>query len=68
MKIKPITLVLVIAVFGAGGYGIYSVGMKRGMTMGGSAPAAATAEKAADGEEATRRHMQQGIKAGTWTR
>lgn len=64
MKIKPITLVLVIAVFGAGGYGIYSVGMKRGMTMGGSAPAAATAEKAADGEEATRRHMQQGIKAG----
>lgn len=64
MKIKPITLVLVVAVFGAGGYGIYSVGMKRGMTMGGSAPAAATAEKAADGEEATRRHMQQGIKAG----
>jgi Cu(I)/Ag(I) efflux system membrane fusion protein len=64
MKIKPITLVLVVAVFGAGGFGIYSVGMKRGMTMGGSAPAAATAEKADDGEEATRRHMQQGIKAG----
>jgi len=68
MKLKPIMLVLAAAVLGAGGYGIYSLGMKRGMTMGNGAPAAATAEKAADsiaaGEEATRRHMQQGIRAG----
>lgn len=68
MKLKPIMLVLAAAVLGAGGYGIYSVGMKRGMTMGSGAPAAATAEKAADsiaaGEEATRRHMQQGIRSG----
>ena len=76
MKLKPLVIALVIiGVLGAGSYGIYMSGMKRGMGMNapmGSTDAAsgptATASKLpqsiAEGEEATRRHIQSGIKAG----
>ena len=61
----------------AGGYGLYLVGMQRGMGMGNtiSAPAGESPVSAAqatgsvpqsiaEGEEATRRHISAGIKAG----
>ena len=78
MKRKILVIALVLAgLFGAGGYGLYMFGMQRGMGMGGgSTPSAATAgsattqpatggpQSAAEGEEATRRHMQAGLKAG----
>ena len=58
-----------------GGYGLYSLGMTRGMGMGtpgpagvSGSPAARTAtlgpSSAAEGQEATRRHVQAGLKAG----
>ena len=64
-------------VLGAAGYGLYATGMNRGMGMA-SAPAAAAGSDAAapgaatqtlpqsiaQGEEATRRHIKSGIKAG----
>jgi Cu(I)/Ag(I) efflux system membrane fusion protein len=57
---------------GAGGYGLYMLGMQRGMGMsaGDATPPASTAAasgappSAAEGEDATRRHMQAGLKAG----
>ncbi len=64
------------AVLGGTGYGLYVAGMQRGM---GSAPGASTSgsvasqpaggtepvpQSIAQGEAATRRHMQSGIKAG----
>ncbi len=70
MKLKPIVLALAVAaVLGAGGYGIYSLGMNRGIALSGSnASSPATTGEALDGiaagEEATRRHLKQGIKAG----
>ncbi|MDQ6626907.1 MAG: efflux RND transporter periplasmic adaptor subunit, partial [Pseudomonadota bacterium] len=75
MKLKS----LLVAVAGAclvagGGYGLYLFGMQRGMAMSIRAPAASTqagagnatlaAGGAAEGEEATRRHVQAGLKAG----
>jgi Cu(I)/Ag(I) efflux system membrane fusion protein len=75
-SIKPILLGLVAAgALGAAGYGLYAVGMRRGMDMASipssttaaaqsssSAPAAAPARET--GEDATRRHIAAGIKAG----
>ena len=67
-----------IGLIGAAGYGLYDLGMQRGMVMKG-APVTATAEPAsptassavealpqgiAQGEAATRRHIAAGIKAG----
>ena len=64
---------------GAGGYGLYVIGLSQGMTMGATMPSsspttgglaadpAATAvlpQTIAQGEEATRRHIATGIKAG----
>jgi Cu(I)/Ag(I) efflux system membrane fusion protein len=56
------------------GWGLYAVGMQRGMRMAAAdhppsnAPAQAASNAgpltAADGEEATRRHLQAGLKAG----
>jgi Cu(I)/Ag(I) efflux system membrane fusion protein len=74
---KTITLVIGLiaaAALGAAGYGLYSMGMNRGMGMAG-APANVTGGAAAtptqglpqtiaEGEEATRRHIASGIKAG----
>ena len=62
----------VAAALAAGGYALYQVGMHRGMGQAGGAAAPATASAVAEdptssiaaGEAATRRHIQQGIKAG----
>ncbi|MEO8058321.1 MAG: efflux RND transporter periplasmic adaptor subunit [Burkholderiales bacterium] len=79
MKLKTLVIALVgIGMLGAASYGLYMLGMQRGMGMG--APAAATApadaasrpmaapgklpQSIAEGEEATRRHIRAGIKAG----
>ena len=78
MKSKLLLVGLVAAgVLGAGGYGLYALGMNRGMGMaatpasatgmGATATAAraqASAQSIAQGEEATRRHIAAGIKAG----
>lgn len=81
MKTKPNPMRVLVAValpaaLAAGGYALYSLGMKRGMDMGGANSMAAAsrpppAQAAADptssiaaGEAATRRHIEQGIKAG----
>ncbi|MGR4867837.1 efflux RND transporter periplasmic adaptor subunit [Variovorax sp. LARHSF232] len=67
---------LATGLLGAAGYGLYATGMRRGMEVGGAPPAAGVeappaaavpATAAADnesGEDATRRHMAAGIKAG----
>ena len=73
MKLKPLVIgLVVIGVLGAGSYGLYMFGMQRGMGMGAPAAAAGSTDGAAgklpqsiaEGEEATRRHIQSGIKAG----
>ena len=74
MKRKPLVLSLIaIAILGAAGYGMYRFGMQRGMGMA-AAPAADAAatnvasdtapQSIAQGEEATRKHIAAGIKAG----
>ena len=83
MNIKTPVLSLVAATLLAAGYGLYALGMKRGLSAHtatsaaqspanpGSASEAATQPAAdvapqsiAEGEEATRRHISAGIKAG----
>ncbi|MEO8280256.1 MAG: efflux RND transporter periplasmic adaptor subunit [Ideonella sp.] len=77
MKLKQISITLVVtAALGAGGYVLYMAGMHRGMgtnatsTSAGPDPAAPLAaagklpQSIAEGEDATRRHIQSGIKAG----
>ena len=81
MKLKPLLIGLIAAgTLAAAGYGLYSIGMHRGMGMAsapaataGGASAAAGADGAptqglpqsiAEGEDATRRHIKAGIKAG----
>jgi Cu(I)/Ag(I) efflux system membrane fusion protein len=76
-KLKPLLVGLVGAgVLAASGYGLYTVGMQRGMGMAtSSAPSAGAAatgsvapgavpQSVAEGEDATRRHIEKGIKAG----
>ena len=60
-----------VAVITAGGYAIYEIGMRRGSSMAampGVAPVlqppGAVPQSIAEGEEATRRHMAGGVKAG----
>ena len=76
IKLKYLSLCLMaVGVMGAGGYGLYAVGMKQGMDMatpaaGAVAPAnpagasEAVPQTIAQGEEATRRHITSGLKAG----
>ena len=75
MKLKPLLISLAgTCLVAGGGYSLYLFGMQRGMGMGTGAPAASTqvgagsarlaAGGAAEGEEATRRHVQTGLKAG----
>ena len=78
MKPKFLLIALIAAcILGAAGYGLYATGMQRGMGMAqasasaagsGPAPAAAATQAVpqgiAEGEEATRRHIATGIKAG----
>ena len=59
------------AVMAAAGYGLYALGMYQGMAMGSmplnpgeGAAAAGLPQTIAQGEEATRRHIAAGIKAG----
>src|SRR5690349_17831932 len=51
-----VALLLVLLV--AGGYGLYRLGMQRGQSERAAAP------RNESGEDATRRHMQSGLKAG----
>ena len=71
MKRTPLIAAVLVVAFAAGGYGLYQLGMHRGMsrsapsavTTGSPSPApAATVNES--GEDATRRHMQAGLKAG----
>ena len=65
---------VIVGLIAGSGFGIYRVGMQRGMTMASSAsntttsdvPAQAGAipQSVAEGEDATRRHITAGIKAG----
>lgn len=77
MKLKPLLIGLIAAgVLGAAGYGLYAMGVSRGMGMapaaGSNAAAGGAASTAApvgapsneSGEDATRRHIKAGIKAG----
>ena len=76
MKLKHLLIGLVAAgVLGAAGYGLYSMGMHSGMGMaaapasasGGAAATAPTQglpQSIAEGEDATRRHIKDGLKAG----
>ena len=78
LAIFATTAVVLVAVLAAGAYGLYQFGMQRGMAMGPGAPAPASTDAGAgqpgaggklpqsiaEGEEATRRHIQSGIKAG----
>ncbi|CAN5134902.1 efflux RND transporter periplasmic adaptor subunit [soil metagenome] len=72
MKLKALMIALLgLSLLGAGGYGVYRLGMQRGMGMAPTAgPSAASTAAAklpqsiAEGEAATRRHIQSGIKAG----
>lgn len=73
MKRKPIVISLIAAVvLGAAGYGVYIFGMQRGMGMAsiptgsgaGDSAAAGGQQSSAQGEEATRRHIAAGLKAG----
>ena len=69
-----IAALLATGVLGAAGYGLYTLGVKKGDTMpAANAPANAGAQSAApaaapqsvaQGEEATRRHISAGLKAG----
>ena len=69
-----IAALLATGVLGAAGYGLYTLGVKKGDTMpAANAPADAGAQSAAtaavpqsvaQGEEATRRHISAGLKAG----
>lgn len=74
MNFKNIVIGLAAAgVLGAAGFGLYQVGMARGMGMSaaaaaGAAPASAAADPSTwgvpEGEAATRRHIEAGLKAG----
>src|SRR5256885_5567799 len=77
MKTKNLVMALVAAgVLGAAGYGLYTLGMRHGADMpatpsnpsGMASPQAATPAVAApaneSGEDATRRHIAAGLKAG----
>lgn len=72
MTLQKTVIALVAAgVLGAGGYGLYTLGMRQGMGMAAppAAPAAVAASPAPTagdepGEDATRRHLAAGLKAG----
>jgi Cu(I)/Ag(I) efflux system membrane fusion protein len=70
MKQRTLTTLgaLALATFAAAGYGLYALGMHRGMGSGAVAPAAAASAGQAPAtespEDATRRHLASGLKAG----
>lgn len=79
MQTKNLVIAFIaVCVLGAGGYGLYVLGMQRGMTMAPASGASAgpgtestpgassavTASANESGEDATRRHIAAGLKAG----
>jgi len=77
MKLKTLVIALIAAsTLGAAAYGLYTLGIKNGMGMSAASaqhPAQANTEtnttqalpqSIAEGEDATRRHIAKGIKAG----
>lgn len=60
--------VLATVALGAVGYGLYAIGLQRGMGMSAARPGPpateAVPQSIAQGEAATRRHIESGIKAG----
>jgi Cu(I)/Ag(I) efflux system membrane fusion protein len=77
MSVKSVLLGLILAsALGGAGYALYAAGMSRGMSMGSAppgvagdvSPAAAASsgvpQSTAEGEDATRRHIAKGLKAG----
>jgi Cu(I)/Ag(I) efflux system membrane fusion protein len=77
MNTKPLLIalggVITAVALGAAGYGLYATGMNRGMGMTAASASAGSADAApapsipqgiAEGEEATRRHIAAGLKAG----
>ncbi len=69
--VKSLTAVAVLAALAVGGYAVYQLGMHQASTAAPSAPATAAAmadddagSSIATGEAATRRHIEQGLKAG----
>jgi membrane fusion protein, copper/silver efflux system len=59
--------VLATVALAAAGYGLYAIGLQRGIGMSAARPAPATEavpQSIAQGEAATRRHIESGIKAG----
>jgi Cu(I)/Ag(I) efflux system membrane fusion protein len=75
MKLKPLLIGLIAGgVLAAAGFGLYTLGMQRGMGLAGSPAASESAATASappaaaqgneTGEDATRRHMAAGLKAG----
>ena len=78
--VAALALALALALLAAGSYGAYRFGMQRGMAMGspssdaangaesgaesGAAALGAVPQSIAQGEDATRRHITAGIKAG----
>ena len=66
MKFKALVIALTAVVVVGGSYGLYLFGMQRGMDMQASTTATAPGklpQSIAEGEAATRRHIQSGIKA-----
>lgn len=70
MQLKPLLIGLTAAgVLAATGYGLYTTGLQRGMGMAAApapaaSPAQAIPQSIAQGEDATRRHLTAGLKAG----
>jgi Cu(I)/Ag(I) efflux system membrane fusion protein len=68
MKTRSIVIAVVAtAALAAAGFGLYWIGMSRGMGMAAmpaAAPGTEGPQSIAQGEEATRRHIQSGLKAG----
>ena len=69
MKTRHTALIAALAValvtgLAAGGYALYSRGMTQGMAMAPAPAATEATPSIADGEAATRRHIEQGLKAG----
>src|SRR3990167_11125031 len=77
MKLKKLVIALIAATaLSAAAYGLYALGMQRGMGMSAGAeqrpaqPATeanasqALPQSVAEGEDATRRHIADGLKAG----
>jgi Cu(I)/Ag(I) efflux system membrane fusion protein len=74
MKLKPLLIGLIAAgVIGTAGFGLYTLGMQRGMGLAGSPAAPGSAASASapalapsneTGEDATRRHIAAGLRAG----